>query len=295
MHPVGPTSRSSGARVSRSRLSAVWAVLTALGLSACAANASADEQEHAANVGVPAGYRLTFSDEFDDDQLGSAWSTCYWWQIDGGCTIASNDEEEWYRPEAVTVEDGIVELTASKSPQRTVEGGTLPFRSGMISTGHVDNDVADPGFAFTYGFVEARVRFPVGAGTWPAVWLLSAERVSLPEIDLMEWYGNRPDVVTAHVHNTVDGERAKQRLEIAVDEAAGEWHDVAALWTADRIDFFFDGEHVGAVDDRDLIPSTPMYLILNLALGGPAGDVDPAALPTSFDVDWVKVWQEVTL
>ena len=239
----------------------------------------------------PPGTNLVFSEEFSGDELGDAWSTCYWWQVDGGCTIASNDEEQWYRPEAVEVTDGMVVLTASDEPQRTTDGATLPFRSGVITTGHADNDVDAPGFEFTYGRVEARVRFPDGDGTWPAVWLLSADRTSLPEIDIVEWYGSVGTVLTAHVHQRIDGERESARIDHVAPDVAGAWHEVGVDWQADRVEFFFDGRSVGVVDDSDLIPSTPMYLIANLALGGPAGDVDVDALPQTFAIDWIRVWQ----
>jgi beta-glucanase (GH16 family) len=238
----------------------------------------------------PEGYELVFSSEFDES-LGDEWSTCYWWQVDGGCTIETNGEQQWYRPEGVNVADGVVTLTAEEIDQTTTDGSTLPLRSGMISTGHVDNDVDDPGFAFTYGYVEARVRLPEADGTWPAVWLLSADRTSLPEIDIMEWYGSRPEAVTAHVHQRIDDERASQRIDLDVDDVAGEWHTVAVDWQEDHIEFFFDDVSMGIVDDADLIPDTPLYLIINLAMGGRAGDVDVDALPQTFAIDWIRVWQ----
>lgn len=235
---------------------------------------------------------LVFADEFDGTALGDAWSTCYWWQIDGGCTISSNDEEQWYRSDGVDVHDGLLRLTVTDEEQRTTDGDDLPFTSGMVSMGHEDFDTSTIGFEFTYGIVEARVRFPEGDGLWPALWLLSADRTSLPEIDLFEWYSSRPDVVTSHVHQRIDGDRESERIETSFDDSlAGEWHDIAMEWTEDRVVFYFDGEETGSVDDEDLVPNTPMYLIMNVATGGPAGDVDASALPQSMAVDFVRVWQ----
>ena len=236
---------------------------------------------------------LIFDAEFDGDSLGTEWSTCYWWQVDGGCTIESdNPEQQWYRPEAVAVADGVATLTASADEQVTTDGDTLPYRSGMITTGPRDNDAVAAGFAFTHGYVEARVRFPAGVtGVWPAVWLLSADRESLPEIDLMEWYGSRASLVTGHVHQRVDGERRSQRREITVDDPSGEWHQIGLSWEEGRVEMFFDDVSMGSVDDADLVPSTPMYPIVNLAVGGRAGTVDAAEFPQTLLVDWIRVWQ----
>ena len=240
----------------------------------------------------PAGYELAFADEFDGGDLSKVWTTCYWWQVDGGCTIASNDELEWYRPEAVSVNGGALELRATADPQETTDGDVLGYRSGVVTTGPVDNDVDELGYAFTYGYIEARIQLPAGDGLWPAVWLLSADRTSLPEIDLFEWYGSRETIATSHVHQRVDGERSSERVDVILTETPDDWHTVAALWTANSVRFFLDGVQTGHVDDPELVPTTPMYLIFNLALGGPAGDVDDDALPQSFRVDHVRVWQK---
>lgn len=239
-------------------------------------------------------WRMVFADDFERDSLGSLWRTCHWWQVDGGCTISSNDELEWYRPEGVSVSDGLLRLTAEAIPQVADGGRVLPYRSGMVTTGSRTGDDDDPpAFAFTYGFVEARVRLPRGAGLWPAVWTLSADNTSLPEIDLMEWYGSEPGEVTMHVHQRVDGLRRKARVDFATSDLSDSWHVFGMRWTPDAVAFYVDGDEVGRVTDPALIPHTPMYLILNLAVGGPAGPPDATAFPATFAVDYVRVWQPI--
>lgn len=239
-------------------------------------------------------WTLAFSDDFDGADVGAVWNTCHWWQVDGGCTIASNDEQQWYRPEAVAVADGSLVLSADAVAQITTDGAEVPFRSGMVTTGFRDNDDLTAGFAFTYGYVEARLRLPDGEGTWPAVWLLSADKESLPEIDLFESYGSRPDMMTAHVHRDVAGERASTRFEAELAPTPDGWHVVGVLWQPGRIEFALDGQLIGTVDEAQMVPDTPMYLIVNLALGGSAGDVDSSAMPQQLHVDYVRVWQQET-
>lgn len=234
---------------------------------------------------------VVFDEPFDGSELGPQWTTCFWWQVDGGCTIASNDELEWYRPEGVRVSGGVLELTATADPQTSTDGVSLPYRSGMASTGQPDDDESTVGFDFTYGYVEAIVRLPDGAGTWPAVWLLSADRTSLPEIDIVEYYGNE-STITSHVHQRVDGDRRSQRVEAALVPTADGWHRVAVLWDAQRVDFYLDDVLTGSIDDPALVPHTPMYLIVNLAMGGRAGTVDDQSLPQHFEIDRIRVWQQ---
>ena len=193
-------------------------------------------------------WSAVFDEPFDGDSLGAVWSTCYWWQVDGGCTIASNDELEWYRPEGVSIADGVLELEAVAESQRTSDGAVLPFRSGMVSTGQRDNDVSATGFEFTFGYVEAMVRFPEGAGTWPAVWLLSADKTSLPEIDIVERYGNTP-TVKGRVHQRVDGQRQTQGIEATITPTESGWQHFGVLWANDRVEFYLNDELTGTIDD----------------------------------------------
>jgi beta-glucanase (GH16 family) len=281
-------------------VSVVLAVAVAIVLVARAAVSDAEPTttSHAVVLDAPVdadGWRIVFQDNFAGDELDSAWSTCHWWQVDGGCTIASNDEQQWYRPEAVAVSNGELALTATRDQQETTDGEFLPIRSGMVSTGPSSNDAESSGFEFTFGRVEVRAWLPAGGGTWPAFWLLSADKTSLPEIDILERYGNRPELATSHVHQRVDDERDSERIEangLGLDE---DWHTYSVDWSADAVVFAIDGIETGRVTDPELIPTTPMYLILNLAMGGSAGEVDLDSLPQTLRIDEVIVRRQVTL
>jgi beta-glucanase (GH16 family) len=240
---------------------------------------------------APADWSITFDDEFDGDQLGAQWTTCFWWQVDDGCTIASNEELEWYLADGVSVVDGILRLQATADPQRTTDGVSLPFRSGMVSTGPAADEGTAAGYTFTYGYVEVIVRFPTGGGTWPAVWLLSADLTSTPEIDIVERYGDEP-IVKSRVHQRVDGDKESQGLEATLVPTTDGWHRVGVLWAPDRVEFFLDDVLTGIIDDERLVPGTPMYVIINLAMGGRAGAVDGEALPQQFEIDRIRVWQQ---
>ena len=239
-------------------------------------------------------WRLVLNDDFAGTTLSSLWNTCHWWQVDGGCTIITNDELQWYRPEGVSVRDGALRLLAEAIPQQATDGRTLPYRSGMVTTGRTTSDMSiPPKFAFTYGFVEAAMTLPTAPGTWPALWLLSADNTSLPEIDIMEWYGRRPELITMHVHQRVDGNAADTGRSIEVADARGSTHVFGMRWTTDGITFYLDGVESGSVTDPAFIPTTPMYLIMNLAIGGGnAGTPDATQFPQELAVDYIRVWQE---
>lgn len=238
-------------------------------------------------------WEVIFEDGFDGDELDtSVWNTCHWWD-DGGCTIASNDELEWYLPSQVTVSDGRLRLTAEKGEVEGSDGETYPYRSGMVTTG--PPAYREPSrFDFTYGRVEARVRVPDGTGLWSALWLLPSTSESRPEIDILELLGNDPSEWIFHFHPTDRGRQADGHRTRGPVLSEG-WHDVGVEWEPELLRWFIDGEEVWRVEG-DHVPDEPMYLVANLAVGGvyPGPPDDETTFPATFQIDRVTVWQRRT-
>ncbi len=231
--------------------------------------------------------RLLLDERFDGAALdGERWGTCHWWAPDE-CTIITNDELEWYRPEQVAVRGGALRLTAR--PEAVVaEGRTFPYVSGMVSSGRPGDEPADRArFAFTYGRVEARFRIPAGDGLWPAIWMLPVTNHHLPEIDLVEVYGHAPGRPSVTLHDARGG---RTRREVRTADLSVGWHTVRLDWTPDRLAWSIDGTtHLVVTGAK--VPRQPMYLVANLAVGGPAGPPTGAtAFPATFSIDSVRVW-----
>lgn len=234
---------------------------------------------------------LVFDEEFDGRSLDrSFWSTCFWW-AERGCTIASNDELQLYFPRQVAVEGGQATLTALEERVMSPEGESFGHVSGMVSTGPRRTG-DDPGFAFTYGRAEARIRVPEGDGLWPAFWLLSADERSRPEIDVVEIYGREPRLARMRLHVRDDVGREVDRGEEwrSPSSLAGGWHTYAVDWRPGELRWFVDGVQRWSVTGRD-VPSTPLYLIVNLAVGGlGGGPLGERVLPAQVNIDYVKVY-----
>ena len=232
--------------------------------------------------GVP-----VFEDDFDGATLdGDKWMTCYpWWGVaPSGCTNHGNPEQQWYLPEQVTTGNGALRLTAERTPTQGVDRNgnpvTFPYRSGIVTSARR--------FSFTYGYVEFRARIPKGQAMWPALWLLPTDYSWPPEIDAMEAAGGDTTRVSVTFHGS-DG-RAPQKVVApnGVDFAVG-WHTFAVNWSPTAITWYVDGTAVLTVTEA--VPTKPMYLLANLAVGGPAGAVtDASPQEATFEVDYVKVW-----
>lgn len=256
-----------------------------------AANLAGDEP--VAQGVAASGPPMILEEDFDGPALDAdVWNRCHWWD-DGGCTIATNDELEWYLPGQVRLRNGTLVLTAERRSTVGADGKTFPYTSGMVSTGPPAWNT-EPKVAFTYGTVEVRFRAPLGAGLWPAIWMLPASQESKPEIDLFEAVGQYPRRVGMYVHPTSDsGERtAHTHLRLPEGVDLSDTHTVRLEWSWHRLEFFFDEEKVWEVTG-ELVPDEPMYLVINLAVGGSYGGApDPSAFPAAFEIDHVNIWSE---
>ena len=253
-------------------------------------------------------WQLVWSDEFDGSALDSGN-----WEVqtgDGsqyGLTRWGNDELQWYTPDNLVVEDGILRVEA-RSEQ--VQAG-FPYTSGRVrSLGKLD---------FQYGRVEARIRSASGKGLWSAFWMLPSDDrfggwASGGEIDIMEVVnaGTADENYYASLHHGFAWPLNQTTTEsIGIADPAGDFHIYSIEWTADYIRWFVDGrnfmtvnaehwysyyyagEQAGYAAGEGTAPfDRPFHLLLNLAVGGNLpGQVNPGAVPSAMEVDYVRVYE----
>jgi uncharacterized repeat protein (TIGR01451 family) len=243
--------------------------------------------------GQSGGWDLVFSEEFDGSILNTGrWHTCFWW-ASVTCSIESNNELQLYTSDGVQVQDGMLRLKAERRSMVGWNGHTYDYTSGMVMTGG-RKDEKPPGFTFTYGYAEARIRVPRGKGLWSAFWLLPVNYESRPEIDIMEIIGDQTNVQNMNYHYlTSGGGRRDDGSEWDGPDFAGQWHTFAVDWRQDAIIWYVDGIERWRYADAATISSQPSYLLLNLAVGGewpgPPNLLTP--FPSTMDVDYVRVWK----
>ena len=123
--------------------------------------------------------------------------------------------------------------------------------------------------------------------------MLSAERVWPPEIDILEVVGQQPELMVTTAHWSLpEGRRGHGGCRTRLPDAWNGFHLFGALWTPERIVWFIDRRPVAQIAtpagfDR------PMYLLLNLAVGGSMvgrADAD-TPVPARYDIDWVAAWK----
>lgn len=262
---------------------------------------------------------LVWSDEFDEATL----NTDKWHHEikspSGGMWNGLEEQNYTDSPSNSYVEDGYLHIVAKKETI-TQYGLTLEYSSARLNSK----------YAFTYGRVDIRAKLPEGEGTFPALWMLGDHRINtidgvnwenqgygsvgtIPwpdcgEIDIMEHGLRDLDEVTSALHsrssygNTVNVESKH------LSDVSENFHIYSVNWSPNQITFLIDGEGYytyrkpdTALDENndgidDAWPfDEDQYLLLNVAMGGFAGTVDPNFTESAMVIDYVRVFQTASL
>lgn len=232
---------------------------------------------------------MTFHDEFltrpvaPDAQIG--WQTTY---LGGTRTLAGNNEWEFYSDSNVGPnpfrQDGKMHIQAQPAPPGS-NPLNLPYTSGVLTTLNT--------FCQLYGYFEVRAKLPKGRGLWPAFWLLPASGSYTSELDVFEVLGDNPSVLYATTHGSTDGLWSSNLKRIDVPDTSATFHTYGVDWEPDNVTYYMD-RRVIAVSPTPASMNTPMYLIVNLAVGGPGswpGAPDGGtAFPAELVIDYVRAY-----
>ncbi len=147
-------------------------------------------------------------------------------------------------------------------------------------------------FAFLYGKVVVRAKLVDGQGLWPGIWMLPEGGSPLPEVDIAEEKGQYPTTIWMSQHTLLpDGQATDIHHLTGGADSSSAFHDYSITWTPSKLTWSIDG--VVDFTQSTGIPNVPLYLILNLAVGGtfvgnPSGSTE---FPTSMEVKFVHVYQ----
>jgi len=268
-------------------------------------------------------YELVFSDEFDGTTLDqSKWNSSYLW----GPYLPVNGEQQIYvdsvglhkahaySPFKFT--GSSLKLVASKTTT-TNPAPSMPDKNSSVwreyrqyrhNPEFAANRVAyqsgiitsSESFDFTHGYVEARIKAPLGRGLWSSLWLLNKYYVeSAPELSIVQSLGHLPNKVF-HSYHYYEANSNWQKIitpnfETSGDDFSSEFHRFGVSWEPDKIIWFVDGNEVKRIDKSDVkrIAAQSMYLAANLAVGGdlPGSPDEQTKFPAEYEIDYIRVYQ----
>ncbi len=250
----------------------------------------------------PARLHSTFTDDFNSLSLFKAGKGGTWWTVFGSGTnpvinhtLPANGEKELYVDPSYmgtgttplglnpfSISNGVVNITADKA-----SAAALPFLSGYQYTSGLLNTKTT--FAQQYGYFEVRAKLPSGDGLWPAIWLLPANFTSTPEIDIMEQLGKDPSTIYQTAHTKLPGYNYTSAA-VHLDNP-DQFHTFGMKWDRNYIVWYVDGVETNrVVTSPDM--NTPMYLLIDLAVGGnfPGNPDATTPFPSSMSIDYVHVY-----
>lgn len=229
------------------------------------------------------GYTLSWSDEFDGNSLDAAeWGH-------------RTDSKHWsaQKPENITVEDGRMRIQVKKE----VSGDMAYTGGGVISKQ-----------AFRYGYYEARLKVPPGAGWHTSFWMMfhngsggTGPDAAHQELDVIENDSNRLNTYGVNVHKWKGEHIYFGGKHIKTPDLSAGFHVFGCEFTPATVRYFFDGELVREVDATKAVRkdgSTAGFehgdqhiWLTSIAshLGGTKA-VDDTLLPATAEFDYVRFY-----
>ena len=229
-------------------------------------------------------YRLIFADDFDDLALGvHTWYEGVWFH-------------HQHAPKAnISVADSVLSLrwsAAQSSPDTSISS----FSRGRSTTQ-----------AWQYGYFEARMKWDVVKGGWPALWLIPLEDAlgesthngirESGEIDIFEGQGDHPHTYFGTLHDWVnlhDSATPENHFDLPDNLDLSQFHLYGLLWTPGTVSWYLDNQLLHTEKTPAVFDRQHFFLVIgmqegvNWRLGDKSGITSPQM---KLAVDWVHVWQ----
>ncbi|WP_179166433.1 glycoside hydrolase family 16 protein [Streptomyces sp. CB03238] len=110
--------------------------------------------------------------------------------------------------------------------------------------------------------MKARMRFAPGNGAYSAFWAAPSDDQWPPEIDAIEYLGDRPDLghATHHWARPEGGNTSNSQDFVNAALADGGWHTIGVDWQPGQLIWYVDGREVTRSRHPEGVASEPMHL-----------------------------------
>lgn len=237
---------------------------------------------------------LVWHDEFEDATL----DTTKWRYATHNSGGSEQQAYTMNRTTNVRLENSNLILEAKKDSY--VSGYT--WSSGRIDTSGLAG--------FKYGRLEAKLKYDVVSGAFPAFWTigtcayyptgedihgvkksLGTQWAQNGEIDMFEGRGTNAEISQGGWYNQDDGKGNLNMVFGTKNIDASQYHVYAVEWTETTIIAYIDGVETGRKNISDITSwHRPQYIILNMAVGSTGGYPAEDCTSMKMAVDWVRVY-----
>jgi beta-glucanase (GH16 family) len=249
-------------------------------------------------------YQLVWSDEFNLDGAPDPAN----WDFEKG--FVRNEEWQWYQKENAVCRNGllVIEGRKEKRPNPLYIAGSNDWRKKRPNIEYTSACVISKGRrSWQYGRFEMRGKIDISGGIWPAWWTLGVDKPwpANGEIDMMEYYRGELLANIACLGKDKKAEWYSNRF--STDSLGGKawsskFHIWRMDWTEDYIALYVDDQLLNKTPLERLVNKDssgfnpfrqPHYMLFDLAIGGlNGGDPSQTNFPTTFQIDYVRVYQK---
>jgi virginiamycin B lyase len=233
------------------------------------------------------GYHLVFFEDFSSFDLSPDGYGMHPWYP--GLSFDSKNP----LPGSITVNNATLDLQWSR-----INGQTNTSIEGCAYNASHCN-------TYRYGYFEAKMKWDVASGAWPAFWMITEQGVwgepHVGELDIFEGQGNDP----THYYGTINewngpndlvttNSPVNNRFLLPPGTDLSVWHKYGVLWVKGRVTWFFDDVEVGTAVTPAIFDHQDFFLVLGMQEGaswqmGNLTGISSEAL--NLNVEWVHIYQ----
>jgi beta-glucanase (GH16 family) len=257
-------------------------------------------QATVAEASPPAGYSLTWSDEFNGPAGSQANPAKWTYDLGNGASNFGNDEQETYT-------NSYANSHIVSDPNAT-DGLALQIialnTNGNITSARLKSQGLH---VVKYGYIEARIEAfnsTGNQGVWPAWWMMGEDKPSVEwpncgEIDVMEqWNGSNQNHMSIHGQNMTGSSLSTNG---PANCHINQYHTYGLLWTPTTMTYYVDGVQEASYT-RASSPAwpfnQPFFYLLNIAVGGSGSFIgswnSATTWPQTMNVDYIREYQPVS-
>lgn len=266
-----------------------------------------DNQKSSSTKSTSDDYELIWADEFDYDGIPDSAN----WKFEKG--FVRNEELQWYQADNAYCRNGnlVIEARCERKKNPYYVPGSDNWRTNREFAEYTSSSLMTKGLHdWKFGRFEMRAKIDTRPGLWPAFWTLGVNR-EWPhngEIDIMEFY---KDQLLANIAwgSSEKWQPVWDTFILPLDslrQIDEDWSNKFHIWRMDwdekGINLYMDDVLMNSADLSTTINTDseganpflqPHYIIVNLAIGGTGGgDPSQTIFPTSYEIDYVRVYQK---
>jgi beta-glucanase (GH16 family) len=166
---------------------------------------------------------------------------------------------------------------------------------------------------FRYGYFEARMRWDVTNGAWPAFWMITKQSIlgvqDVGELDIFEGQGNAPADYYGTINEWKNGALFStnysgfagisapgltNQFPLAKTNDFSQWHTYGVLWAPGSVTWYYDNDPVGTAPTPAIFDQEDFFFILGSQEGyqwTPGNLTNVTAQAINLNVQWVHAFQ----